>query len=128
MAEERSGGNGRKTSGRSSASPSVDAQSLAASQAREILAQAIRDLRDAEPAAGERLFFPAGINLIEIGVEIGGAKVSVRIAGDKGTGGGGTRSLSLPTHDFQGLAFEAAADVAISSCVSGFRTAARATW
>jgi hypothetical protein len=60
---------------------------IVSQQARDLFEGVVQELRKAVPpaVAGEspRLFFPGGINLIEVYVEIAGAKVSLRIAGDK---------------------------------------------
>lgn len=59
--------------------------SAAADQARDILGRVFRELQESGAGDGEpRLFFPSGIGLIEVTVEIAPVKVSLRVAGEKG--------------------------------------------
>lgn len=76
---------------------------VASEQARDLFERVIQKLQDAArpAAAGEpRLFFPGGINRIEIEVEFAGAKVTVHVSGAEA----GPSTASAVSEAFPGMA------------------------
>jgi Hedgehog amino-terminal signalling domain len=85
MAEETPNRARRGRAGGQGSPGEGEALASAADQAREILGRVFQELRESGSADAEpRLFFPSGIGLIELTVDVASIKVSLRVAGEKG--------------------------------------------
>lgn len=96
----------------------------AGDEVREILGQTIRELREAGLADGTapRLFFPSGIGLLEIVVEVAGAKVALRVASEKGATAGEAAAAGLGLESFA-MAAAASDDLVLGQKVPNQREA-----